>query len=138
MSEEKKDIKNTVLVAETPDDLVVAVVPFRFHLPLADGSHKEFVPGEITMTREHAEHWFSKSRGVRIVGVPDTKSIKSADAMHNVGTLKEIFGTALIKVAALHTLNDLTKPQSLALEEFNKAILAANDAFVKFVAAVEV
>jgi hypothetical protein len=124
-------------VEETIEDLVVAFVPNRYHLPLPEGGHKEYVSGDVVMPRAHADHWFSKAQKVRIVGVPDIKSIKSADAAGNIATLKEIVSTALVKVEALHTLNDLSKPQAAALAELNKSMLAINEAFGKFVAAVE-
>lgn len=56
-----------VRVKPTKVDTVVANVPKAFKLMDDDGRTHEYGPGQVVMTKEHAEHWYAKANGVTIV-----------------------------------------------------------------------
>ena len=103
--------------AKTSDDLVVALVRETYSVPLEEGGFKKYPAGDQVMPRTHAEHWFSKSRGVKIIGVPDVHSFRSSLAQSNLKLLIASFDTSSRLARSLTELTDLNDAQKSALDD---------------------
>ena len=66
-----------------PLDMVIANVKKKYTIivqedmnNLRDQKKFSYDPGNVTMPRSHADHWYAKSNGTEIVGIPDDGTIK--------------------------------------------------------------
>lgn len=76
---------------EANGDTVIAIVPKRYSL--IDDNHVKHTYGDgdkavnVPMPRSHAEHWYSKAQGVKIIGVPDNGTIDGVGAQNRLKDL---------------------------------------------------
>ena len=100
-------------------NLVVAVVKKRYTIVLPDRSTATYAPGNVTMPREHAEHWYSKANGTEIIGIPDNGDLNGVGAKFRLNKLIETLSTQRDEAAAFESQHHgLSKEQK---EAFNKA-----------------
>jgi hypothetical protein len=122
------------------DELVVALVKSRYHLPLADGTFKVYEEGDQIMPRSHADHWFSKTRGTKIIGVPDVNSFKSADVQRKFKAIKADLDDFIQQFNTLQVVTDFTDIQKEHLGDIGDFITSAKnalDAFIKTVGGID-
>jgi hypothetical protein len=107
-------------------DLVVAVVKKRYSIMLDSGLKVTFEPGNVTMPREQAEHWYSKANGTVIVGVPDNGTANGAGAQFTLKRIVESLTTAANEISTFgNSHTGLTDSQK---DKISKASKLAADA----------
>lgn len=118
-------IEKTTKAKEVTPEIVVAVVKNRYTIMQADGHRKTYEPGNVEMTRDEAEHWYAKSNGTEIIGVPDTGAISGVGAQFKLKKLisdLQVFADDVTAFETDHT--GLT-------EEQRKTILSAGTSVIK-------
>jgi hypothetical protein len=88
------------------ENLVVAVVKTRYSIVGEDGRKITFEPGNVTMPREHAEHWYAAAQGTQIIGVPDNGSMSGVGAKAKIKKMLDEAVNLNAELVAFEALHD--------------------------------
>lgn len=114
-----QEVENQVVAEVEPiEEYVVALVKTRYSIALAHNEKVTYEPGNQTMPRAHAEHWYSVNMGTQIVGVPDNQSLSGVTAQVR---LKEIAANVAAQASAVEVFKaqykDMTDSESSTISK---------------------